>query len=76
MLQMLFILMGWIKLNRFCELTGLSETAVKQRITSASYPEWQVGGNFVKLTRDGYYINWEKYQEYMNQLPANFRLAS
>lgn len=70
-----YIKLGWIKLSKFEELTGLSETTIKQRILSPKYPEFRTGAGMVKLLPEGYLINYEIYQEYVNNKPHNYRVA-
>lgn len=68
------IVLGWIKLKKYCELSGETEDAIKQRIFSSNYPEWRVGG-FVKLLRNGYWLNYEGVQEWLQNQPDNYRVA-
>lgn len=65
-----YIKLGWIKLKVFAALTGISEDAAKQRTTLASYPAWRVGAGMLKLLRDGYYINYEEYQKWVEKQPT------
>jgi hypothetical protein len=65
-----YIKLGWIKLKAFAKLTEISEDAAKQRMTSASYPGWRVGAGMIKLLRDGYYINYEEYQKWVEKQPS------
>ena len=70
MMEAVYVRMGWIKLKKFYELTGTSEAAVKQRTMLPTYPEWRVGAGMIKELRDGYYINYERHQEWVEKQPV------
>ncbi len=71
----IYIKFGWIPAKQFEKLTGITVIAVRDRTMNANFPEWRLGGGMVKLLRDGYYVNYERYQECMENQPANYRLA-
>lgn len=65
-----YIKLGWIKLKAFAELTGITEASTKQRMRLATYPAWRLGSGMIKKLRDGYYINYEEYQKWVEQQPT------
>lgn len=69
MMDAVYVRIGWIKLVAFAKLTGITDTAVKQRTTSATYPAWRLGAGMIKKFKDGYYINYERYQEWAENQP-------
>lgn len=65
-----YMAIGWVKLTKFEELTGISPQAVRDKTTNVNYPEWRTGHSFVKKIRDGYYVNYEGFQEWLDRQPS------
>lgn len=65
-----YIRLGWVKLKQFANLSGVSEEASKKRMLNVSYPAWRVGAGMIKKLHDGYYVNWEVYQQWLEDQPA------
>ena len=56
-------LIKWIKLKQFCNLTGITEMAVRKK-----RHEGRWGEQIVKTARDGMlYVNIEEYQKWIEQ---------
>lgn len=56
--------LGWIRLNRFCELSGYSEDAVRSKISQG---KWKEGVMYVKARDGRIHINWEAYQTWVQE---------
>ncbi|MDQ5921166.1 MAG: hypothetical protein QG673_1222 [Pseudomonadota bacterium] len=53
----------WVKLNRFCQLTGITEMAVRKKRHEGKWNE-----QIVKCAKDGMlYVNIEEYQKWIEQ---------
>ena len=66
---------GWVKKAKYCQLTGESEDGVLQRINNAKYSDWRIGGKIVKLLPNGYWVNYEEAQEWVNKEPPSYKVA-
>lgn len=62
-----YIKLGWIRADKFEELTGITVTAVRDRINNPNFPEWRLDEGLTKLLSDGYYINYEEHQNCLNR---------
>jgi len=65
-----YMAIGWVNLARFEELAKISPQAVRDRTSNVNYPEWRSGHSFVKKIRDGYYVNYEGFQEWLDRQPS------
>jgi len=53
----------WVRLMKFCELTGISEIAVRKKRHEGKWTE-----EIVKTAKDGMlYVNIEEYQKWIEQ---------
>ena len=62
-----YIKIGWVRADKFFELTGITPVAVKDRTNNPNFPEWRVDAGLVKLLSDGYYVNYEEHQNWLNR---------
>lgn len=56
--------LGWLKLNRFCELSGYTEYAVRSKISQG---KWKEGVIWMKACDGRIHINWEAYQAWVQE---------
>lgn len=56
--------LGWLKLSRFCELSGYSEQAVRSKIR---HGHWLEGVMWLKPSDGRLHINWEAYQAWVRE---------
>jgi hypothetical protein len=55
---------GWIKLSRFCDLSGYTPKAVERKRQAGVWPQ----GDIWTIAPDGnVHINWERYQTWVNR---------